>query len=246
MLVLGTRPTFTFPESYLLVGPVADAIPEPKRRKVTRLDFSQHSFNPLKDIDLKKARAIAEIIYAAYPQGENTLTVRNGKRALTRHLLTAKRLDDFPEGNDDASREVKDILSDIFLSQVLKDVLCRPNNFQLKGIVIADIDQAELGPLDAFLLTNFLVLAYKGHVVVPNFGLYACPFHVSLIRQGRLTAGLHFLDEVPLKIRQNLLLSGPRYGTGCSYEDAVELAKYDCPHRPATNEYNAYIERWMG
>ncbi len=42
----------------------------------------KHSLNPLKDITYRRAREIADIIYTVYPQGENTLTVRNGKREL--------------------------------------------------------------------------------------------------------------------------------------------------------------------
>jgi hypothetical protein len=34
-----------------------------------------HSFNPLKGLDYKTARQIANVLYAIYPQGENTLTV---------------------------------------------------------------------------------------------------------------------------------------------------------------------------
>ena len=49
----------------------------------------KHSFNPLTNIDYKKAREIADILYTVSPQGENTLTVRNGKRALLKMLLEA-------------------------------------------------------------------------------------------------------------------------------------------------------------
>jgi hypothetical protein len=47
---------------------------------------------PLHNTDYKKARTIADVLYTISPQGENTLTVRNGKRALLKALLKAKRL----------------------------------------------------------------------------------------------------------------------------------------------------------
>src|ERR1700731_4717490 len=73
---------------FLLIddGPIADAFllefPEAKEFDVTR-----HSFNPLQGIDYKRARDFAAAVYTASPEGENTLTVRNGKRALARLLL---------------------------------------------------------------------------------------------------------------------------------------------------------------
>jgi hypothetical protein len=56
-------------------------------------DPLKHGFNPLKDIDYRKAREIADVLYTVCPQGENTLTVRNGKRALLKALLHSESLD---------------------------------------------------------------------------------------------------------------------------------------------------------
>ena len=58
-------------------------------------DPALHCFNPLKGIDYKRARELAEIFYTLSPQGENTLTVRNGKRALLKALMKADRIDHF-------------------------------------------------------------------------------------------------------------------------------------------------------
>jgi hypothetical protein len=55
-------------------------------------DPLKHSFNPLAGLDYKKAREIAEVLYTISPQGENTLTVRNGKRALLKALLSGERV----------------------------------------------------------------------------------------------------------------------------------------------------------
>jgi hypothetical protein len=55
-------------------------------------DPMKHSFNPLKGIEYERARELAELFYTIFPQGDNTLTVRNGKRALLKALLKADRL----------------------------------------------------------------------------------------------------------------------------------------------------------
>src|SRR4051794_24860864 len=63
-------------------------------------DPKKHSFNPLEKTDYKRAREIADVLYTIAPQGENTLTVRNGKRALLRALVKAKRLDTMFDDDD--------------------------------------------------------------------------------------------------------------------------------------------------
>ena len=68
-------------------GPIAAAFAATFPRH-GNFDVNEHHFNPLRDINYKRAREIAAIVYTAYPGGEDTLTVRNGKRALTRLLLT--------------------------------------------------------------------------------------------------------------------------------------------------------------
>src|SRR5258707_2786183 len=70
---------------------IHDEVPDISRARI--FDPAKHSFNPLKDIDYRKARALAEVLYTITPQGENTLTVRNGKRELLKALLSADRLD---------------------------------------------------------------------------------------------------------------------------------------------------------
>jgi hypothetical protein len=66
-----------------------EVIEHPKGRV---FDPMKHCFNPLKDLDYKRARELAKLFYTISPQGENTLTVRNGKRALLKALMKADRL----------------------------------------------------------------------------------------------------------------------------------------------------------
>jgi hypothetical protein len=85
---------------------IHDDVPDISRARV--FDPAKHSFNPLKNIDYRKARALADVLYAAAPQGENTLTVRNGKRALLKALLSASRLDKM-EGDDEVTGMIDDL-----------------------------------------------------------------------------------------------------------------------------------------
>jgi hypothetical protein len=101
---------------------IADDVPKVSRARV--FDPLKHSFNPLKGITYLKAREIADILYQVSPQGENTLTVRNGKRALLKMLLDGpERLDKLPR--DYGKTEVGPLeaiatVDELMMSPVLK------------------------------------------------------------------------------------------------------------------------------
>ena len=202
-----------------------------------------HSFNPLKSIDYKRARDFAEIIFTG--AGKETLTVRNGKRALTRLLLSNTRLDRIKaESKDPAVVEAVAAVDDLLLSPVLRKVLCNPTNFSFKGKVSARINRAELGDFDSFILGALLIGHYQGQVVVPDFGFYGRDFHTNLIRQNRLIAGVNCLSELPEKLRQNVLLIKDKEGCGCTFEDAEALALY-ARLRPDTVGFNEFVDKMM-
>ena len=104
---------------YLLINDEVRDIP---RSRV--FDPMKHSFNPLKGIEYKRARELAELFYTISPQGENLLTVRNGKRTMLRALMKADRLDHV-KGDE----EVSALIDDLLVSPVLQRVLCNPTNF---------------------------------------------------------------------------------------------------------------------
>ena len=55
---------------------IHDEVPKlPGWRRAKTFDPAKHSFNPLKGIDYKKARELADVLYTVNPQGENTLTL---------------------------------------------------------------------------------------------------------------------------------------------------------------------------
>lgn len=240
-----TKPRFLFIDD----GPIADAFLAhfPKARL---FDPTVHSFNPLKGIDYKRARDFAEILYTASPGGKDTLTVRNGRRALVRLLLAGPRLlSDLPkmdEAKDDAQIEALGMVEELLLSPVLRSVLCGGGKpFKLgEGTTVARLDRAMLGDFDAFVLGSLLIGQSQGQIVVPDFGFYGRPLHVSLIRQGRLTAGLQTLSEVSRPLAQALLTIPDKHGAGCTYEDAETLAAY-AALVPGTNEHTDFVQRTM-
>jgi hypothetical protein len=207
-------------------------------------DPLKHSFNPLKDIAYKEARELAEVLYTVHPQGEQTLTVRNGKRAMLPALLKAKRFDKMGANGE----EVDGIVSDLLASPVLRRVFCSSAkfNFNPNTPIQARLNRAELGEFDALVLGLFLIGHSKGQqLVVPDFGFYGRDAHASLVRENRLVAGLNTLSELLPKLRQNVLLIKSKVPAGTTLEDAEVLAGYSGLIR-GTNGYNTFVEGAMG
>lgn len=219
------------PGGFLLIddGPIADAFVREFAHAVV-FDISKHTFNPLKSVDYKAARELAALFYAMSPQGENTLTVRNGRRALTRMLLAGTRLDKLGPGETDAEEEAAEMVADVLLSPVIKQVVCAPTNFSFSSNrkIIVRLDRAVLGDFDAFVLGNLLIRQFQGQVIVPDFSFYGREFHVSLLRQNRLFLGLNFFEELkdmPRLLNQVLLVKD-KTPIGTTVGDAELLARF--------------------
>lgn len=232
-------------------GPIAEAFLEhfPKARL---FDPFVHSFNPLAGMDYKRARDFAEILYTASPGGQNTLTVRNGRRTLVRMLLAGpSRLDKLlkPDGDDEA--EAVGMVEDLLMSPDLRRVLCgggKPFKFG-EGTTVARLDRAVLGDFDAFVLGSLVAGQHQGQIVVPDFGFYGRLSHITFIRQDRLTVGLNTLSELGKpddKLRQGILTIKDKQGAGCTPDDALELAKYLCPFLPGQTEHTDFVQRTIG
>jgi hypothetical protein len=226
-----TRPRFLLIDD----GPIADAFAE-QFPQAKQFDISKHSFNPLRGIDHKGARDFAQILYTASPEGKDTLTVRNGKRAVARLVLANTTRLDRITSDDEKDADAMAMIDDVLFSPVLKDVLCRPTNFSFKGSVIARINRAELGDFDAFVLALLLMGQHKGQVVVPDGGFYLRPLHMSLIRQDRLTVGLRFLAELPLSLQQAVLTIEDKHLMRLLPDDAERLIGFT--DHPAGNPKN--------
>jgi hypothetical protein len=232
-----------FPEEPCLVvdnGPVIDQL----SKRARRFDPLKHSLNPLRDISYRTACDIVSVIECVYPGGENTLTRQNTSMQLLAALMDSpKKLD----GLISDTKETKDAFNKVqrlLLSPVLKPVLTRPPslNFSMKGTILARLDRATLGNFDSLFIGNLLASRYPGTVVITDFGFYAASFHENLIEQGRLVACVNSLAEIPEKMRNRLLTSSELIPSRCTYQDAVALAEYLCPHLPHTNQWNAFIE----
>lgn len=205
-----------------------------------------HFLNPL-PMTYKEAREFAETVYGS--EGENTLTVRNGKRSLTRMLQKADRLDRLKGTTSDADKEALALVDDLLQSPVLKRVLCsRHRNFSFKDkSVCVRLNRAEIGDFDAFILGSIIIRQFKRQIIIHDGGFYLRPFHTSLIRENRLMVGVNTLAELDDRMRQMCLLM-PKVGRHCTYNDAVVLANY-AGHRPdhtrEDNPYNRFIREVM-
>lgn len=234
-------------DNFLLIddGPLAEEI-ERSHLTARGFDVATDTFDPLKDIDHKRARQLASVLYAASEQPEATLTVRNGKRALASLLLHAKQLDTITgDKKDPAIAEALATIDDVLFSPVLERVLTRPANFSLTGTIIARLNRADLGDFDCFVLGNLLISQYAGTVIIPDFGFYAHKGHKSLIRQNRLIAGVNSFDEVP-DFKSQLLMIGKKVPSQCTPDDAKTLALYEGLYPDPLREdsdYNKYLHR---
>jgi len=252
-LILGTDKTellHDLPDKFLIIddGKLIDALPTfPKTFRVTRLDLSTHSLNPLKDIDYRRARQFISVLDAVFPEGENTLTKKASNfvllTALLSHPTRLDRLIPRPHKTDTGAQDAYQKVQTLLLSPVLKRFLCHSTNFPLDGIILARLNRAELTDFDCFVIGNLLISTYQSPVVIPDFGFYACVFHTSLVRQNRLIAGINFLAEVP-KLRNSLLTIPTKVGRHTTAEDAETLASY-AGLSPGTNAYTDFIAKCL-
>jgi hypothetical protein len=84
---------------------------------------------------------------------------------------------------------------------------------------------------------------FDGQLVILDFGFFGREHHSRLIREERLIAGLHHLDELSGKLRQTILLIEEKIPSGTTVEDAEELAKYVRPSLGKnSNKFHAFIE----
>jgi hypothetical protein len=67
---------------------------------------------------------------------------------------------------------------------------------------------------------------------------------VSLLRDGRLIAGVNTLQELTPKLRQNVLLITDKVAAGTTYEDAETLAKYS-RFVPGQGGFTDYVKTAM-
>lgn len=201
---------------------IDDEVPKIKQWRNPRyFDVDKHSFNPLQGIDETRARELAELLYTIYPQGQNTLTVRNGRWDLAPALKNAKRLD-LVEGKE----EVQGLMGDVLFSPLLRKVLCSSVNFTFNPNVpnLVRLNRAEIGEFNALVIGLFMLSEFDGQCIVPDGGFYLRDVHTRLIREERLVAGLYNFDELPDKLRKSAWQIADKVFSRASAKDAEEEA----------------------
>jgi hypothetical protein len=245
-LHVGFSKTIELPKGSFLF--IDDEVPKHPKAKI--FDPLKHCFNPLKNIDKKKARELAGLLYTVSPQGENTLTVRNGRRALAEALVRAKRLDQIRMESDikGVKEEVEGMVAELLFTDVMRNVLCSGKDFGFGGKntkVLARLNRAELGEFDALVLGLLLMAHFKGQIIVPDFGFYGREAHIGLIRECRLMAGVNSLSELSPRLRQAVLLIPGKVGSGATFEDAETLARYETQFGERSMEFAGLVQERM-
>ena len=225
---------------------ITDEVPDERYRRALIFDPREHHFNPLKDIDQKRAYELSDVLYSASGQGENTLTVRNGRLDLAGALAKSTRFDRVrsdseltPARRDEVKRMVDDVL---FLPSVRK-VICEERaefSFNKRSVIYARLNRKEHGERACLILGLLLINAYKGQVVVEDGDFYLRDGHAELVREERLIAGVKVLGNLPEKLRKKMLLSAKKIAKGCLIEDAELIAKYE-GHQPGTEGFNSFV-----
>lgn len=243
-LYLGRTKSIKLPRCAFLY--IDDELPKKTLAKV--FDPLTHSLDPIGRISEAEAKHLAKMIYLAYPQGENTLTVRTGQINLAKLLHVNDRLDLI----DTKDEEARLIIDDLLFLPLLKRVLCPTDNstFRQKPMqtVVARLNRAEIGDFAAFIIGQILISQWKGQVIIPDFGFYGRETHISLVRENRLIAGVNFLGELPLRLRNAVLLIGDKHAHHALYDDAELLAKFKGLRPDPTrddNDFNKFVRSAM-
>jgi hypothetical protein len=87
-----------------------------------------------------------EFATAVFPD-KDLMTYRNGRRALTRLVMDADRLDGLSYTRDDDDQEAKGVMEDILLSPLLRTALRKPipRWYYSGATIIARLNRKEIG-----------------------------------------------------------------------------------------------------
>lgn len=246
-IYVGTKRTLEIPRGNCLV--ICDEL-IPTKRRVQVFDPTRHGFNPLEGLDYRKACDLVDIIGALFPGGDETLTKTTGLEAIF------DALDDDPTSLDGLIPEPDKKSTSgqfwaygkvrrIMRSPVLRKMLTARTAFQFnpKVVTMARINRAALGEFDSLAVALFLMMQFKGQIVLDDGGFYLRDMHSALMRENRLIFGVNSLEELPTKIRR-MVSTTEREAHGASYDDAVQLALYAGYQRGA-NDFNDEVEKAM-
>jgi hypothetical protein len=88
-------------------------------------------------------------------------------------------------------------------------------------VIIANLDRAKLGDITARLLGGLLITRSTGHVVINDYGFFCAPLALP---QERFTVALDFLDELPPRMRYDVLGIEQKFVFKTHKKDADELS----------------------
>jgi hypothetical protein len=236
---------------------LADTVPElPQWRRAKVFDPFKHHINPLTTTDYPSAVSFADIIDAAFPRGDGTLTKDTGldfildafaNEPKSIHSLIPRPDKRSTPGHHWAYSKIRRITQSPVLGRVF-DPTRNQFRFTTTTPILAHLDRTKLSDFEALVLGLALIRQYKGQVIVPDAGFYLRDTHTYLVRENRLILGCNFLGELPLRLRSAALLITDKLARGALYDDAVLLAKFQ-GYRPdpdhSENDYDDYIKRAM-
>lgn len=223
---------------------IADEVPE--LPWAVYLDPAIHSFNLLKGLTYRKTCDIIGALDGIFSEsGDGTLTKDTGLDFIAKQLAHAESFETLIppiDKNSTTGHIWADLkIRRLLLSPVLRHMLCEPTNFPFResSTILARVNRAELGPFDALAVTLFLMTQYSGQIIIPTFGRYAREYHEALLDEGRLIAGVNFLDELPPRLRRLALLY-ETVPSGTTYHDACALA-LAARKTPDTVDFNDFV-----
>ena len=116
----------------------------------------------------------------------------------------------------------------LLMSPLIRNIVGQPSTtFSSKtDIIIANLDRAKIGDFTARLLGSLLIARSTGKVYVHDLGFFASEGLGSFLSQDRFTISVSFLDELPPRLRQQVLGIEEKFVFRTNKRDAEELAFY--------------------
>ncbi|TYL86308.1 hypothetical protein [Bradyrhizobium cytisi] len=88
-------------------------------------------------------------------------------------------------------------------------------------VIIANLDRAKLGDITARLLGGLLITRSTGHVIINDYGFFSAPLPLP---ERRFTIAVNFLDELSLRLRNDVLGIEQKFVFKTHKKDADELS----------------------
>jgi hypothetical protein len=114
-------------------------------------------------------------------------------------------------------------LGTLLMSPMIRNIVgqTRTTFSNRTNVIIANLDRARLGDITARLLGGLLITRSTGHVVVNDYGFFSAPLPLP---QDRFTVVVNFLDELPPRLRNDVLGIDQKFVFKTHKKDADELS----------------------